>query len=176
MNKSLTQTWPIWHALWALSLQHSIARTDECSLVVAMSCQDCPLLPVAQHPRAALKSWTFPHMNRQSYPSFFSSSISFLQITLFLNLAQVLYCCLQLEVSGKTLLDWLIWGDQMENASSPKWMDTCQGDHQWANGKELSLNILDLAVLLVLGIVVFSPKLSHVIEDGNVNKGEEKIS
>lgn len=79
-------------------------------------------------------------------------------------------------MSGKTLLDWLIWGDQMENASSPKRMDTCQGDHQWANGKELSLNILDLAVLLVLGIVVFSPKLSHVIEDGNVNKGEEKRS
>lgn len=41
---------------------------------------------------------------------------------------------------------------------------------------KLSLNILDLAVLLVLGIVVFSLKLSHVIEDGNVNKREERRS
>lgn len=64
----------------------------------------------------------------------------------------------------------------MENAPSPKRMDTCQGDHQWANGKEFSLNILDLAVLFVLGIVVFSLKLSHVIEDGNVNKREERRS
>lgn len=55
-------------------------------------------------------------------------------------------------------------------------MHAGQGAHQRAPNKKLLLKILDLTVLLILGIVAFSPELSftysHVIDiiDDNVSK------
>ena len=55
-------------------------------------------------------------------------------------------------------------------------MHAGQGAHQQAPNKKLLLKILDLAVLLILGIVAFSPELSftysHTIEikDDSVSK------